>query len=117
MITFDCDYSPLDDTIRTRPPSVDNVHISRITVGDVQTRDGKFSCYQPIVVLGPVAASYNGDGKDRPAILPVSNVTISDCDFGTPVAQAPAWLYNVRGLVLKRVRIAGKMYNQTLSSP
>jgi len=114
VITFDCDYSPLDDTIRTRPPLVTNVHISGITVGNVQTRDGKFSCYQPIVVLGPVAVNYNGPGK--PEILPVSNVTVSDCDFGTPVAKQPAYLYNVKDFVLKNVTIAGKVHNQRLSS-
>ncbi|HEX8405451.1 MAG TPA: glycoside hydrolase family 28 protein [Duganella sp.] len=113
VITFDCDYSPLDDTIRTRPPLVTNVHISGIKVGNVQTKEGKFSCYQPIVVLGPVAVNYNGAGK--PQILPVSNVTISDSDFGTPVAKQPAYLYNVKDLVLKNVTIGGKVFNQTLS--
>ena len=91
-----------------------NVHISGITVGNVQTREGKFSCYQPIVVLGPVAVNYNGPGKLR--ILPVSHVTISDCDFGTPVLKQPAYLYNVKDLVLKNVTIAGKVHNQRLSS-
>jgi polygalacturonase len=114
IITFDCDYDAGNDTIRTRPPQVDNVHISRVTVGDVATREGRCSCYQPIVVLGPVAATYNGDGK--PEVLPVTNVSITDCDFGTPVnAQQPVYLYNARNVVLKNVKIAGKVVNQTLS--
>jgi polygalacturonase len=115
IITFDCDYAGADDTIRTRPPLVTNVHVSRVTVGNVPAKDGQFSCYQPIVVLGPVAAHYNGPGK--PQMLPVSDVTISDCDFGTPVnAAQPVYLYNVKGLVLKNVKIGDKLVNQTLSS-
>jgi hypothetical protein len=74
----------------------------------------RFSCYQPIVTMGPVAANYNGPGK--PQVLPVSNVTISDCDFGTPVhAAAPAYLYNVKGLLLRNVKINGKLLNGILS--
>jgi polygalacturonase len=114
IITFDCDYDAANDAVRTRPPTVTNVHISRVTVGDVQTPEGRFSCYQPIVIMGPVAGNYNGEGKPR--VLPVSNVTISDCDFGTPVnAAQPVYLYNVKGLVLRNVRIGGKLFNQTLS--
>jgi polygalacturonase len=107
IITFDCDYDAVNDNIRTRPPVVTNVHISRVTVGDVATKDGRFSCYQPVVILGPVAANYNGVGK--PPILPVSGVTISDCDFGTPVnAAQPVYLYNAKGVVLRNVTIGGK---------
>jgi polygalacturonase len=107
VITFDCDYAGNDDTIRTRPPQVSNVHISGVTVGDVDTPAGRFSCYQPVVVLGPVAAHYNGEGT--PNVLPVSNITISDCDFGTPVNSAnPVYAYNVKDLVLKNVKVAGR---------
>jgi polygalacturonase len=107
VITFDCDYAGNDDTIRTRPPEVSNVHISGVTVGDVDTGAGRFSCYQPIVVLGPVAAHYNGEGT--PKVLPVSNITISDCDFGTPVNAAnPVYAYNVKDLVLKNVKVADR---------
>jgi hypothetical protein len=43
-------------------------------------------------------------------------VSITDCDFGTPVnAQQPVYLYNARNVVLKNVKIAGKVVNQTLS--
>jgi len=115
IITIDCDYDPVNDTVRTRPPSVTNVHISNVRVGDVATRDGRFSCYQAIVIQGPVAANYNGAGK--PQVLPVTNVTIQDCDLGTPANSAqPTYLYNVKGLVLKNVRIGGKVVNQTLSA-
>ena len=80
----------------------------------MQTPQGRFSCYQPIVIMGPVAANYNGAGT--PQVLPVSNVTISDCDFGTPVnAAQPVYLYNVKGLLLKNVKIGGKLINATMS--
>ena len=85
IVTFDCDYTPLSDTVRTRPPIVDNVQISNVKVGNVQTRDGKqASCYQAIVILGPVASDYNGP-QPMPPVFPVTNVSIADCDFGVPV--------------------------------
>ncbi len=117
VVTFDCDYTPTADSVRTRPPAVSNVHISNVRVGNVDTRDGKkASCYQAIVVLGPVASDYNGP-QPMPAVLPVTNVTITDCDFGVPVNdKAPWYLYNVKGLTLKNVTIAGKVHNATLSA-
>jgi polygalacturonase len=115
IITIDCDYDPVNDTVRTRPPVVTNVHISNVRVGDVETKDGRFSCYQAIVIQGPVAANYNGAGK--PKVLPVTDVTIQDCDLGTPAnSEQPNYLYNVKGLVLKNVRIGGKVVNQQLSA-
>jgi polygalacturonase len=115
IITIDCDYDPVNDTVRTRPPMVTNVHISNVRVGDVDTKEGRFSCYQAIVIQGPVAANYNGTGK--PQVLPVTDVTISDCDLGTPAnSEQPVYLYNVKGLVLKNVKIGGKVVNKTLSA-
>jgi polygalacturonase len=116
VVTFDCDYTPTADSVRTRPPLVSNVHISNVKVGNVDTKDGrKASCYQAIVVLGPVASDYNGS-QPMPAVLPVTNVTITDCDFGTPVNdKAPWYLYNVKGLKLKNVTIGGKAHNTELS--
>jgi polygalacturonase len=116
IITFDCDYQPLNDNVRTRPPEVSNVHISRVTAGNVAVQGGHYSCYQAILIQGPVAADYNGAEQPPPAVLPVTNVTISDCDFGTPVnAAKPYYLYNAQGVQLKNVTIAGKVYNTTLS--
>jgi hypothetical protein len=44
-------------------------------------------------------------------------VTITDCDFGTPVnADQPWFIYNVRNVKLSRVTIAGKVYNTTLQA-
>jgi len=115
IITIDCDYQPVDDTVRTRPPMVTGVHISNVKVGDVATKNGAFSCWQAIVIQGPVAANYNGEGK--PQVLPVSDVTIEDCDLGNPAnAGQPTYLYNVKGLRLKNVKIGGKVVNQTLSA-
>ncbi|MBY0238240.1 MAG: glycoside hydrolase family 28 protein [Burkholderiaceae bacterium] len=116
VVTFDCDYTPTADSVRTRPPMVSNVHISNVKVGNVATKSGQqASCFQAIVVLGPVASDYNG-AQPMPAVLPVTNVTITDCDFGTPVnQQAPWYLYNVKGLKLKNVTIGGKVHNTELA--
>ncbi|MYN46938.1 endopolygalacturonase [Pseudoduganella sp. FT93W] len=117
IVTFDCDYTPISDNVRTRPPIVDNVHISNVKAGNVRTRDGKSaSCYQAIVVLGPVASDYNGP-LPVPPVPPVTNVSISDCDFGTPVNTAQPWfLFNVKDLKLNNVTIAGKVHSTTLSA-
>jgi polygalacturonase len=121
VVTFDCDYTPTADTVRTRPPVVDNVQISNVTVGNVEVKKGpkkgqKAACYQAIVILGPVSNNYNGP-QPMPQVPPVTNVTISDCDFGATVStEQPYFLYNVRGLKLNRVKIGGKEYNTTLSA-
>lgn len=115
VITFDCDYAPTADNVRTRPPVVEQVHISGVKVGHVDTKEGPRSCYQAILLLGPVAFDYNGE---KPAeILPIRDVTITDCDFGTPVNAAEPWfVYNVRNVKLANVRIAGKRVDTTLSA-
>jgi polygalacturonase len=116
VVTFDCDYTPTADTVRTRPPMVHNVQISNVTVGNVTKKGKQVSCFQAIVILGPVASDYNGP-QPMPTVLPVTGVTISDCDFGTPVStEQPFYLYNVRDLKLSRVRVGGKEYNTTLSA-
>lgn len=117
IVTFDCDYTPISDNVRTRPPIVDNVQISNVKAGNVRTRDGKSaSCYQAIVVLGPVASDYNGP-LPIPPVPPVTNVSISDCDFGTPVNTAQPWfLFNVKDLKLSNVTIGGKVHSTTLSA-
>jgi hypothetical protein len=47
IVTFDCDYTPISDNVRTRPPVVDNIQISNIKAGNV-TKDGKTaSCFRP----------------------------------------------------------------------
>jgi polygalacturonase len=116
VVTFDCDYAPRADNVRIRPPQVSNVHISNVKVGNVTKGGKQLSCFQAFVVLGPVASDYNG-AQPAPTVWPVSGVTISDCDFGTPANQAQPWyLYNVKGLTLKNVTIAGKVHNTTLSA-
>ena len=116
IITIDCDYAPREDNVRTRPSVVTNVHISGVKVGNVAVSGGHYSCYQALVVQGQVAADYNGSGPS-PAVLPVTDITISDCDFGTPANAAhPYYLYNVQGLRLNNVTIAGVKFNTTLTS-
>jgi hypothetical protein len=49
--------------------------------------------------------------------VPVENVTISNSNFGTPVnAAKPIYLYNIQGLTLDKVTIAGTAYNSVLSA-
>jgi polygalacturonase len=117
VVTFDCDYTPRADNVRVRPPEVRNVHISKVTVGNVKTKAGATaSCYQAFVILGPVASDYNGPAP-APAVLPVRDVTITDCDFGAPANAAHPWYtYHVRGLKLANVVIGGKRYDTTLSA-
>jgi len=47
----------------------------------------------------------------------VTDITVSDCDLGTPVNdKQPIYLFNVKGLTLKNVKIGARLYNETLSS-
>jgi polygalacturonase len=113
IVTIDCNYAAGDDSVRNRPPSVSDVHISNLRAGTVRMADGEFSCYQAVLILGPVAASFNGTAGTP--ILPVTNVTITDCDFGTVRNTAqPVFLHNAE-LVLKNVKINGKVISQSLS--
>ena len=55
----------------------------------------------------------------------ISEVTITDCDFGTPLAAGPAsatvpgpiYAYNVQDIVLQNVKIGGTIVNTTVSDP
>jgi polygalacturonase len=115
VITIDCDYAPSDDSVRTRPPAVSNVRIQNLRVGNVKTGGGEFSCYQAMVILGPVATSFNGPAGTP--ILPLTDITISDSDFGTPRnGEQPWFIHNVQGLSLRNVRIAGKLISTELSA-
>ena len=115
IITIDCDYAPADDSVRTRPPMVSDVHISGIRVGNVATQGGQFSCYQAMVILGPVASSFNGPAGTP--VLPLTRISITDCDFGTPRNAAQPWfLHNVNAVTLKNVTIAGKVVSTTLTA-
>ncbi|SFU74217.1 Polygalacturonase [Pseudoduganella namucuonensis] len=114
VITIDCDYTPGFDNVRTRPPRVSDVHISDIRVSNVKTGDGAYSSYQAFVILGPVAHSYNG-AAGAP-VPPLTDISIRDCDFGTPRnADQPWFIHNVRGLTLTNVKIGERSHNATLS--
>jgi polygalacturonase len=115
IITFDCDYSPGSDNVRTRPPMVKDITIRNVNAASPAGANA--SCYQAIIVQGPVAEDYNGLTQPPPPVHPVQNVTIADCDFGTPAdATQPYYLYNVQGLTLDNVTIGGATYNTTLSA-
>lgn len=121
LITFDCDYSATSDTLRTRPPQISGFHIANVKAGNVTNGSRTGSCFQAIVAQGPVKEDYNGTGT--PTVYPISDVTISDCDFGTPVCVGPAsatvpgpvYAFNVQALVLTNVVIAGSTCNTTIS--
>ena len=115
VITLDCDYSPGSDNVRIRPPTIKNITLSNVTV--TAPPGGTASCYQAIIVQGPVAADYDGLTSPPPTVVPVENVTISNSNFGTPAnATAPIYLYNIQGLTLDNVTIAGTVYNTVLSA-
>jgi polygalacturonase len=115
IVTIDCDYAAGDDGVRTRPTEVSDVHIANLRAGNAQMADGAFSCWQAVLILGPVAASFNGPAGTP--IPPVSNVTITDSDFGMPRNSGQAlYLHNARDVVLTNVKIGGKVINQTFSA-
>jgi polygalacturonase len=115
VLTIDCDYAPADDIVRTRPPAVSDVHITRVRASNVNGPDGAYSCNQIMVVLGPVPSSYNGPAGTP--VLPLSDISITDADFGTPRDAANPWyVYNVKRLKLTNVRIAGKTVNTELNA-
>ncbi|MDD7810185.1 glycoside hydrolase family 28 protein, partial [Ralstonia solanacearum] len=122
LITFDCDYQPAKDAIRTRPAQVQNIHISNVRASNATVGGSTGSCFQAIVAQGPVAFDYNGP-TPAPAAPPIAGVTITDCDFGSPVAAGPAsatapgpiYAYNVSDITLTNVRIGTQLYNTTVS--
>jgi polygalacturonase len=117
LITLDCDYMPSGDAIRTRPPVLRNIHIANVRAHDITVHGITGSCFQALVAQGPVAADYSGP-PPAPTLLPIENVTITDCDLGSPAARNPAgplYIYNVRDITLRNVRIAGRTYNTVLS--
>ncbi|QBE62159.1 glycoside hydrolase family 28 protein [Pseudoduganella lutea] len=114
IVTIDCNYAAGDDGVRTRPPQVSDIHISRLRAGNAKMADGAFSCWQAVLILGPVASSFNGPAGT--AIVPVTNVTITDCDFGTPRnGKEPVYLHNAQNVALTNVTIGGQVVNRKLS--
>lgn len=122
LITLDCDYMPSGDAIRTRPPALRNIHIANVRATNVTLKGVTGSCFQALVIQGPVVSDYNGP-TPAPPILPIENVTITDCDLGTPTAKGPAgpsvpgpiYVYNAREITLRNVRIDGRTYNTVIS--
>jgi polygalacturonase len=122
LITIDCDYMPGNDAIRTRPPVIRDIHIANVRARNVTLNGLSGSCFQALVVQGPVVSDYNGP-QPAPPILAVENVTITDCDLGSPTANAgagqslpgPIYLYNARNIALQNVRIGDRTYTTVLS--
>ena len=112
VFTIDCDYQPERDPVRNRPPIVRNVSISGVKVSAPPKKDN--GCYQAFIILGPVESDYNG--PPGAVFYPVENISMSDCDFGKPSnGEQPFFLFNVRGLALRNVKIAGKAYDGVLN--
>lgn len=73
------------------------------------------SCFQAIAAQGPVAFDCNSTPPVL-AVQPISGVTISNCDFGTPVASGTPTVtspgsmhaFNVSEMTLMNVTIAGQ---------
>ncbi len=89
IITFDCDYQPSKNAIRTRPALVQNVNISNLKAGNMTLGCVTGSCFQAIVAQDPIAFDYNGPAL-TPTIPAITGVGITNCDFGTPTAAGPA---------------------------
>jgi len=71
---------------------------------------------------GPVKTDFNGTGA-TPTVLPITNVTIKNCDFGNPVCPAtvtgstsPSAIYawSVSNVTLDKVQISGTSISQVL---
>ncbi|WP_184096930.1 glycoside hydrolase family 28 protein [Silvimonas terrae] len=122
IITFDCDYQPSKDAIRSRPAVVENVQISNVMVSNVSLDGVTGSCFQAVVAQGPVAYDYNGP-TPAPAVAPIRNVVIRDCNFGTPLAAGPAsdttpgpvYAWHMQGLTFNNVQIGDTLWNTTLN--
>jgi polygalacturonase len=122
LITLDCDYMPAGDAIRTRIPVLRDIHISNVRARDVTLHGLTGSCFQALVAQGPVFFDYNGP-KPAPSVAPIENVTITDCDLGSPTAAGPAspsapgpiYIFNVRNITLRNVRIGGRSYDTVLT--
>ncbi|RAR52098.1 polygalacturonase [Paraburkholderia unamae] len=122
LITFDCDYSPAGDAVRISPPVVQNVNISNVNASNVTLNGNTASCFQAIVAQGPVASDYNG-ASPAPTVSPITGVTISNCNLGTPVCTGtasattpgPIYVNNVNAIALSNVVIAGTTYNTSLT--
>ncbi|SCZ38643.1 MULTISPECIES: glycoside hydrolase family 28 protein [Burkholderia] len=122
IVTFDCDYQPANDAVRTRPPVVQNVTISDVKASNVTLNGVSASCFQAIVAQGPVAFDYNG-APPTPAVQPISGVTISNCDFGTPVTSGastvtspgPIYAFNVSAMTLANVTIGGQVVDTSIT--
>ncbi|TKC86065.1 glycoside hydrolase family 28 protein [Trinickia terrae] len=121
LITFDCDYSPAGDAVRESPPVVKNVNISNVNASNVTLNGHTASCFQAIVAQGPVASDYNGPAP-APAVTPITGVTISNCNLGTPICDGtasattpgPIYVNNVNAITLSNVVIGGTTYNTKL---
>ena len=117
VVTIDCGYDSAADNVRTRPPEISNIEISNIEVGNVRYKNNLASCYQALVILGPIVSDYNGYTSPAPKIHPVKNILIKDCDFGLPInVTNPIYAYNATNVRLENVKIGNKNFNQTIHS-
>jgi polygalacturonase len=139
LITFDCDYSPSGDAVRWNPATINNVNIENVNASNVSGSvsytmtsgftAGTNSCFQAIVAQGSMAIDYNGP-LPVPSTPPITGVTISNCNLGTPVctgtvptnsstattaAPSAVFVDNVNAITLNNVVIAGTTYSTKLT--
>ena len=104
------------------PPVIRNINISNVTASNVTLGGNTGSCFQAIVAQGPIAADYNGPAP-APAVSPITGVTISNCNLGTPVSNGaasattpgPIYVWNVNAITLSNVVIGTSTDNTTLT--
>jgi polygalacturonase len=118
IITIDCGYDPFADNVRSRPPVISDIHISRVRAGNVMINEKLVSSYQALVILGPIASDFNANDGSRPKILPVSDVTIENCDLGNPInISQPIYMFNAQNIRLQNVVIGNTRHDDIVNNP
>ena len=118
VVTFDCNYAARRQ-LPTRVPQLSDIEIAGVRVGNLGAPGSAPSCWQALVVQGPVAANFHTGAGPAPR-LPLARVRIADCDFGTPANTArPCQVYEadtlqISGFELRNVRIGGALLNGPL---
>jgi polygalacturonase len=115
VITFDCAYAATRAQ-PTRVPELSDIRIEGVRVGNLGPKGAAPSCWQALVVQGPVAAKFHA-GQEPAPTMALTRVTIADCDFGTPAnAAQPCQVFEPAGLRISEfnfnnVRIGGAVLN------
>ncbi|WP_242468381.1 hypothetical protein [Burkholderia plantarii] len=121
LITFDCDYQPAGDAIRTRPALVQNVNITNVKASNVTLGAATGSCFQAIVAQGPVRSTTTARadaGGSRHHGRDDLELRLRHADRRGPASATtpgPIYAWNVNGIALQNVTIAGQLVNTTIT--